>query len=341
LEAATEAFQTTLARYQKTYAIEKLTGNCLQKMLFEQQEQSQRTEDGFQQIREVTGLTAVMDIVHKFLHREVEQDLLKQSVREAEMKLQSLREARSGHPEETSLLAPAQKPSQPPGLQAEVQNKEWKLAKARRVNDDIKSSLHTDALLFEKLTQWTDRVRSIFSKDIETSLALSNENIPNYFEQLDTAVEKLIAKIRNEPAMYSKLNDLAVYKDSAEWKVVQEKDVVRFNCRVPANLDANFSNTNVQMQQQLKTEEERLELDVQTERERLKAASRFKGHSNAWHKGADDGARESAREARDTAQVNGPSASRTSASPSVSKAAGSGVAAVRAATTPRLTRGEM
>jgi hypothetical protein len=40
-------------------------GNCLQRLTFDQAEQSEATEDGFQRIREVTGLTDVMDIVHK------------------------------------------------------------------------------------------------------------------------------------------------------------------------------------------------------------------------------------------------------------------------------------
>lgn len=36
LEAATEAFEATAGRYRKIYAIEKLTGNCLQRLTFDQ-----------------------------------------------------------------------------------------------------------------------------------------------------------------------------------------------------------------------------------------------------------------------------------------------------------------
>ena len=46
---------------------DRLAGNCLQRLTFDQAEQSEATEDGFQRIREVTGLTDVMDIVHKLL----------------------------------------------------------------------------------------------------------------------------------------------------------------------------------------------------------------------------------------------------------------------------------
>merc|ERR1719161_2462131 len=92
LEAANEAFQASAGRLRKPYASEKLAGNCLQKITFEQVERSQATEDGFQKIREVTGLTDVMDIVHKFLNRDVEHEQLKSAVKEAESRLESLRE---------------------------------------------------------------------------------------------------------------------------------------------------------------------------------------------------------------------------------------------------------
>merc|ERR1719375_706367 len=91
-EAATEAFNASAGRLRKLYAVEKLAGNCLQKNTFHLVETSQVTEDGFQKIREVTGLTDVMDIVHKFLNRDVEHEQLKTAVKEAESKLESLRE---------------------------------------------------------------------------------------------------------------------------------------------------------------------------------------------------------------------------------------------------------
>merc|ERR1712084_133651 len=92
LEAANDAFNASAGRLRKLYAIEKLAGNCLQKITFEQIERSQTTEDGFQKIREVTGLNDVMDIVHKFLSREEEHEQLKSSVKEAEQRSESLRE---------------------------------------------------------------------------------------------------------------------------------------------------------------------------------------------------------------------------------------------------------
>merc|ERR1719361_755891 len=92
LDAANEAFNASAGRLRKLYAVEKLAGNCLQKITFEQVERSQATEDGFQKIREVTGLADVMDIVHKFLNRDVEHEQLKGSVKDAEVRLEALRQ---------------------------------------------------------------------------------------------------------------------------------------------------------------------------------------------------------------------------------------------------------
>merc|ERR1719335_1719881 len=91
LDAANEAFNASAGRLRKLYAIEKLAGNCLQKITCEQVERSQTTENGFQKIREVTGLADVMDIVHKFLNREVEHEQLRGSVKESELRLDALR----------------------------------------------------------------------------------------------------------------------------------------------------------------------------------------------------------------------------------------------------------
>merc|ERR1719262_55517 len=90
--AANDAFNASAGRLRKLFAIEKLVGNSLQYMSLLQAERSLSTEEGFQRIREVTGLTDVMDIVHKFLNREVEQEQLKTSVKDAEARLETLRD---------------------------------------------------------------------------------------------------------------------------------------------------------------------------------------------------------------------------------------------------------
>jgi hypothetical protein len=316
LEAATDAFHKTLARYQKTYAIEKMTGNCLQKMLYEQQEQSQRTEDGFQQIREVTGLQASMDIVQKFLHREDEHERLKKEVRETEVKLQSLRDSLQSVQEETLMLHNAgERTSQPPGLLAEVQRKETELLKLRQAHDNLKSNLHNEAILCEKTAIWADRVRNLFGKDADLIDIKEAEDLPSYFDHLEAAVQRLINKAKLDQNLAGKLNEANVCRDKDEWKAIQDKEVVRFNCRVPANLDPTGMLANPQMQQQLKSEEERMDAELQNERERLKDMSSRKVMRP--------------RDSIDTNDKNKAATAMPAKTSAGNKAAGSGAAAVR------------
>merc|ERR1719223_1963538 len=104
LEAANEAFNASAGKLRKLYAVEKLQGNCLQKITYEQVERSQNTEDGFQKIREVTGLTDVMDIVHKFLNRDVEHQQLTSTVKDADSRLENLRQDFDAAKKSTGLL---------------------------------------------------------------------------------------------------------------------------------------------------------------------------------------------------------------------------------------------
>merc|ERR1719272_965919 len=135
MEAANEAFNASAGRLKKLWAIEKLGGNCLQKITFEQVERSQATEDGFQKIREVTGLTDVMDIVHKFLNRDVEHEQLRVSVREAEAhlaRLHGLREAEMNkHSEGIGGYDAEGSSRRPRGVNSEVAEDEQKLHKAQ------------------------------------------------------------------------------------------------------------------------------------------------------------------------------------------------------------------
>ncbi|CAK9001553.1 unnamed protein product, partial [Durusdinium trenchii] len=156
LEAATEAFEAMAGRYRKIYAIEKLTGNCLQRLTFDQAEQSQATEDGFQRIREVTGLTDVMDIVHKFLNRDVEHEQLRCTVRESEDHLRQLREEEAGRPRE-NVLVDAKPETR--GLGAEVVECEQLLDDVRRDHDEIQEHLKKSTLLVDSLTRWAQKLR--------------------------------------------------------------------------------------------------------------------------------------------------------------------------------------
>nr|CEL69517.1 TPA: hypothetical protein BN1204_052255 [Neospora caninum Liverpool] len=90
-DAAAAAFSASSGRWRRMYGMEKLIANALQKITVEEVEKSQNTEDTFQKIREATGLDDVMDIVQKFLNKDVEHEQLQHLATVAEARLEQTR----------------------------------------------------------------------------------------------------------------------------------------------------------------------------------------------------------------------------------------------------------
>merc|ERR1712203_1116343 len=159
LDAANEAFNASAGRLRKLYAVEKLAGNCLQKVTFEQVERSQNTEDGFQKIREVTGLTDVMDIVHKFLNRDVEHEQLKSSVKEAEVRLETLREQFDRFKRDTDgLTFDPDAAGQTRSILNEMEENEGKLNHALKEHEQSRQRLQQSTLQVEHMKRWANRM---------------------------------------------------------------------------------------------------------------------------------------------------------------------------------------
>merc|ERR1719482_501055 len=157
LEAANEAFNASAGRLRTMWALEKLSGNCLQKVIFEQVEHSQATEDGFQKIREVTGLTDVMDIVHKFLNRDVEHEQLKNAVAEAESKLESLREEYQHFKRETEGITFDNESGLSRKIYQEVEDCEAHLNKCLHDHALSRERLQKTTLDLEQMKAWCRR----------------------------------------------------------------------------------------------------------------------------------------------------------------------------------------
>lgn len=284
MEAANEAFQATAGRFRKIYAVEKLTGNCLQKIIFEQAEQSQATEDGFQKIREVTGLTDVMDIVHKFLNRDVEHGQLRASVREAEVRLMSLREAEVNRHGEDA--AHDQDASEHPrkGFNTEAVEMEQALQRALRDREEQQAKLRESTLLIDNIMQWSRRMNKSFAPFEELDDVDCPADILPYFASLAQTVDRFLAHAQEEMPMtkLSKITSQACTKEYQEQqRLLDDKDFIRANCRVPASLDNRPVIVAGGRQSMLRSsttgapmgDEERQEHEVASERERLKQES--------------------------------------------------------------------
>uniref|UniRef100_A0A7S4R9N8 Uncharacterized protein n=1 Tax=Alexandrium monilatum TaxID=311494 RepID=A0A7S4R9N8_9DINO len=288
-EAAGEAFKATAGRFWKIYALEKLTGNCLQKITFEQLEQSQMVEDGFQKMREVTGLSDVMDIVHKFLHRDVEHQQLLVAVREAEAKLNGLladeTKAKKEDGAQLSLMldsAPVEHPSRPRQLHVSVARQEEELACITQRQEDLERQLKQEGLLFESVRLWTQRIARSLSPLEKLSRVDCPGDLPDYFTDLENTVERFLDRTRLElpVSRLAKAAGQAGGRERAEQlQLLTDKDFLRANCRVPASLDTHGLADDprrlrgTQRQGNAKEEEENWNEDFIAERERLKEDS--------------------------------------------------------------------
>merc|ERR1719160_1857540 len=184
LDAANEAFNASAGRLRKLYAVEKLAGNCLQKVTFEQVERSQTTEDGFQKIREVTGLTDVMDIVHKFLNRDVEHEQLKTAVKEAESKLESLREEYEHFKRETEGITFDNESGLSRKIYQEVEDCEAHLNKCLHDHALSRERLQKTTLDLEQMKAWCRRQNQSLLPFEESINVESPQQIRDYIFQL-------------------------------------------------------------------------------------------------------------------------------------------------------------
>merc|ERR550537_537507 len=239
LEAANEAFQGSAGRLRKLYAVEKLAGNCLQKITFEQVEKSQATEDGFQKIREVTGLTDVMDIVHKFLNRDVEHEQLKSAVKEAESRLESLREEFEHLKRETEGAAPVdlQEGGRSRAIYQEVDECEANLNKYMQDHANARERLQKSTLTLEQMRAWARRSNRSLLPFEDAAQLDTDHQLRDYFHGLKTTVDKFLYHIQQQN-MSGKLQKKAggqrTEKEHHEMgRLLNDKDFLKANARVP------------------------------------------------------------------------------------------------------------
>jgi len=272
--AANEAFNASAGRLRKIWAIEKLAGNCLQKITFEQVERSQNTEDGFQKIREVTGLADVMDIVHKFLNRDVEHEQLRGTVKEAEVRLEALREQFEGCKRDTDVLTFDDPTGRTRDIYLEVEEHESQLNQALKEHEQSRQRLQASTLQVEHMKRWANRMgRALHQFEQDCTRVDKPHDLPVYYKQMQGAVDKFIAHIMQQIAsgkvQRKNMSQVASKEYHEARRLLADKDFLKANCRVPPSLDAGRP---ASRQGQQGTEEESHD-SHQQERERLKKES--------------------------------------------------------------------
>merc|ERR1719161_125018 len=278
LEAANEAFQGSAGRLRKLYAVEKLAGNCLQKITFEQVEKSQSTEDGFQKIREVTGLTDVMDIVHKFLNRDVEHEQLKSSVKEAEARLEGLREEFERFKRDTDSLAfDPNAADRSRSIYQEVEEHEATLNQALKDHEQSRQRLQRTTLSVENMKRWSNRMSKALGQFGDPGQPLVRvekpADLPAYFRSLQRSIEKFVdhvAKQLSSGKIQKRTMSQAASKEYHEHaRLLNNHDFLKANCRVPASADGRPQSAR---QPQAGSEEDP-NVQMSNEREKVKKES--------------------------------------------------------------------
>eukprot|EP00928_Gymnodinium_smaydae_P055252 TRINITY_DN38846_c0_g1_i1.p2 TRINITY_DN38846_c0_g1~~TRINITY_DN38846_c0_g1_i1.p2 ORF type:complete len:526 (+),score=167.00 TRINITY_DN38846_c0_g1_i1:150-1727(+) len=250
LEAANEAFNASAGRLRKLYAIEKLAGNCLQKTTFEQVERSNTTEDGFQRIREVTGLADVMDIVHKFLNREMEQEQLQGSVKDAEVHLEALRqdfEAFKRDTEGITFTAGEKSSAGASGggigeVYKDIELSERELNEAMEEHEVCRIKLQKQTLQVEHMKRWAVHVGQLLSPYDDPVKVETPSDLAKFFNRLKTTIEKFVVfvgeQIREHKITPKALVQVMTKEYNEQLRLLQNEAFLRNNCRVLASADA-------------------------------------------------------------------------------------------------------
>lgn len=242
LEAANEAFNASAGRLRKLYAIEKLQGNCLQKITYEQVERSQTTEDGFQKIRDVTGLADVMDIVHKFLNRDVEHEQLKASVKDAEVRLEALRQDFDAFKRETEGITFDSVGAGRSGMIYKVvEEKESALSDALKAHEMCRMRLQKTTLQTEHMKRWTARVGQYFAVSEDPVSVQTPGDLPAFFRQLDRRVHDFLAFVKQQISegkiTRKALSQKRTQENNEQARLLANDQFLRSNCRVPKSAD--------------------------------------------------------------------------------------------------------
>jgi hypothetical protein len=142
-----------------------------------------------------------MDIVHKFLNRDVEQEQLKDTVQDAESKLEGLREQFLAFKRDTEGLAlddGREDEGAPGDIYKEVERHEQILNDAMRRHDMCRTRLQRTTLQVEHMKRWIERVGRLLSHFEEPCKVDQPQDMPLFFQRLSVMLEKFLAHVTNQ-----------------------------------------------------------------------------------------------------------------------------------------------
>lgn len=277
VDAANEAFNASAGRLRKLLAIEKLVGNLLKTNYEDQVDRAENTEQGFQKIREVTGLTDVMDIVHKFLNREVEHEQLKSSVKEAEVRREALKEQYDRFKRDTSgLTFNEESLGRDRALYMEVEEHEKTLQQVRKEHEQSRQKLQQSSVQIEHMKRWAGRAGKLLQPFEPDSVRVEKPtDLVNFYQQMLRGVDKFISHIVQQinagKVQRKNMSQVASKEYHEARRLLADTNFLKANCRVPPpSLDTGRPGSG---KGERREEEESMNANQQ-DRERFKTSSR-------------------------------------------------------------------
>merc|ERR1712232_1397783 len=189
------------------------------------------------------GLTDVMDIVHKFLNRDVEHEQLKSSVKEAEVRLETLREQYDRLKRDTDgMTFDPDAGGRTRKLYVDVEEHEAKFAEVTKEHEESRDRLQQSTMQIEHMKRWANRMGRALSMFEDPVRVDRPADLLNYFQGMQRAVDKFIAhivqQISSGKVQRKNMSQVASKEYHEASRLLTGKDFLKANCRVPASLDA-------------------------------------------------------------------------------------------------------
>jgi len=184
-----------------------------------------------------------MDIVHKFLNRDVEHEQLKTSVKESEFRLEALREQFEHFKNDTDgLTFDPEAASRSRTIYLEVEDHEAKLNQALKENEQSRQRLQGCTLQVEHMKRWANRTGRSLAMFEDCARVEKPPELITYFVQMQRAVDKFIAHIVQQisagKVQRKNMSQVASKEYHEASRLLTDRDFLKANCRVPSSLDA-------------------------------------------------------------------------------------------------------
>jgi hypothetical protein len=179
-----------------------------------------------------------MDIVHKFLNRDVEHEQLKTAVKEAESKLESLREEYEHFKRETEGITFDNESGLSRKIYQEVEDCEAHLNKCLHDHALSRERLQKTTLDLEQMKAWCRRQNLSLLPFEENMTVETPQQIRDYIFQLKGTVERFLAHITQQ-ALVGKVQkktgaQLLAKEHHERGRLLNDKEFIRSNCRISA-----------------------------------------------------------------------------------------------------------